>query len=177
MKCQCGSTKTFDECCGPYLSGETFPPTAEALMRSRYTAYTRGDIDYIRKTTFLKSKTEFDSAGTKKWAEEADWKGLQIVSTDQGGENDKKGVVEFIATYVRDGEAIDHHEVSQFRKNEKGHWIFLDGDAHTHKGGEGHHHHHPKIETVKRGAPKVSRNDPCPCGSGKKFKKCCGKTA
>jgi hypothetical protein len=32
----------------------------------------------------------------------------------------------------------------------------------------------PPVETVVRGAPKVGRNDPCPCGSGKKYKKCCG---
>lgn len=176
MKCPCGSNKTFEECCGPYISGEAFPPTAEALMRSRYTAYTRADINYIRKTTLLKSNEDFDFAGTEKWARESTWNGLKILNVEQGGETDKEGVVEFVATYTRDGESIDHHETSQFKKNDKGRWIFKEGDSHTHPGGTGHHHH-PKIETVRRETPKVGRNDPCPCGSGKKFKKCCGKSA
>lgn len=34
-----------------------------------------------------------------------------------------------------------------------------------------------KVETFRRQTPKVGRNDPCPCGSGKKFKRCCGKAA
>jgi preprotein translocase subunit SecA len=34
-----------------------------------------------------------------------------------------------------------------------------------------------KVETFRREAPKVGRNDPCSCGSGKKYKKCCGKAA
>ena len=107
----------------------------------------------------------------KKWANQAEWKTLKILSTEAGAAEDSKGKVEFIASYVQEGEEIEHHEVSRFRKNRHGEWRFVDGDAHTHKGGEAHHHHHARPETV---APKVGRNDPCPCGSGKKYKKCCG---
>ncbi|HDZ20727.1 MAG TPA: hypothetical protein ENH80_11455 [Phycisphaerae bacterium] len=35
----------------------------------------------------------------------------------------------------------------------------------------------PKVETIRRDVQKVGRNEPCPCGSGKKYKKCCGKEA
>ncbi len=171
MKCPCDSNKTFDECCGPYISGEAIPPTAEALMRSRYTAYTKSDVEYIRKTTELKPKAKFDMAGTKKWADESEWKGLKILKVEQGGPTDKLGIVEFVATYVQKGETIEHHEVSTFRKTESGRWIFKDGHAHTHKDGEGHHH--ANIETASGDAPKISRNGPCPCGSGKKYKRCC----
>ena len=50
MRCPCGSNRTYDDCCGPYLEGRSDPPTAEALMRSRYTAYARGAIDYLLAT-------------------------------------------------------------------------------------------------------------------------------
>ena len=96
----------------------------------------------------------------------------KIISTTKGTENDNKGTVEFIATYEQDGEGLDHHEVSQFRKSESGEWFFIDGDAHTHREGEDHHHHKP--QQVVREAAKIGRNDPCTCGSGRKYKKCCG---
>lgn len=143
-------------------------------MRSRYTAYARGDVGYLKKT--LDSPGDFDTAAAKKWASQAEWKGLKILSTEEGQPADAKGKVEFVASYIQDGEEIEHHEVSRFKRNKQGEWRFIDGDAHTHKGGEGHdhHHHHHHAETVVRESPKVGRNDPCPCGSGKKYKKCCG---
>jgi SEC-C motif-containing protein len=69
-------------------------------------------------------------------------------------------MVEFIARYVEKGQTVNHHEIAQFRR-EEGFWYFYDGQA-------------PKPRTIKRETPKVGRNAPCPCGSGKKFKKCCG---
>lgn len=174
--CPCGTAQSFESCCSPYLSGKSFPDTAEKLMRSRYTAYTLGDIDYIKNTLAPESQHDFDAANTKKWAKQSKWLGLKIHNAT-GGTSDKKGTVEFTATYKEKNETLEHHEVSQFRKDEAGHWLFLSGDAHTHKEGEGHHHHHAKPETVVRDAPKIGRNDPCPCGSGKKYKKCHGTAA
>ncbi len=174
MNCPCGSSELFALCCEPFLTGKQVPETAEKLMRSRYTAYTKADVDYIKNTLAPESRSDFDIASTKKWAQEATWKGLKILSTDKGTANDKKGTVEFTATYEIEGETLDHHEVSQFRKNEGGKWLFVEGDAHTHKEGEGHQHHHEKPQTVVRESPKIGRNDPCLCGSGKKYKKCCG---
>lgn len=172
MKCHCGSALNFDVCCEPLLNGKVYAESAEKLMRSRYSAYVLADIDYLKNTLAPESRSDFDPATTKQWAQQAKWKGLKILSTDQGLAGDKKGTVEFIATYEQDGEGLDHHEVSKFRKSDNGHWLFVDGDAHTHK--EGEDHHHPKKQTVVRDQPKIGRNDPCTCGSGKKFKKCCG---
>lgn len=173
MKCSCDSDKTFAECCEPFLNGSAEPRTAEELMRSRYTAYVKHDIGYIKKTLTQESASDFDMAAAKKWAEEVEWKGLKILSTEKGGPSDRDGKVEFCASFVQEGEALEHHEVSTFRKTKQGAWRFVDGEAHTHRAGEGHDHH-ARPETVVRESPKVGRNDPCPCGSGKKFKKCCG---
>ncbi|OFZ29506.1 MAG: hypothetical protein A2622_07195 [Bdellovibrionales bacterium RIFCSPHIGHO2_01_FULL_40_29] len=172
MNCPCGSNQVFELCCEPYLKGKAFPETAEKLMRSRYTAYTQANIEYLRSTLAPESRSDFDPATTQQWAQQAKWKGLKILSTSDGGPQDKKGVVEFIATYEQGGEGLDHHEISQFRKGDNGRWLFIDGEAHTHK--EGEDHHHAKPQTVVRDQPKIGRNDPCHCGSGKKFKKCCG---
>ncbi|MFN5454117.1 YchJ family protein, partial [Bradyrhizobium sp.] len=68
MSCPCGSDLPLDRCCGPYLSGDATPPTAEALMRSRYTAYTRGDIGYIAATLAVDKRAAFDAAAARQWA-------------------------------------------------------------------------------------------------------------
>lgn len=177
MKCPCGSGETFSQCCELFLSNQAMPETAEKLMRSRYTAFTQVDVDYLKKTLAPESRSDFDAASTKQWAQNAKWKGLKILSTQKGGAEDKKGTVEFIATYETDyenkRESLDHHEVAQFRKTDSGQWLFVEGDSHTHKEGEGHQHEKP--QTVVRELPKIGRNDVCACGSGKKYKKCCGR--
>lgn len=176
--CPCGSNLNYAACCEPFITGKALPETAEKLMRSRYTAYTLVDIDYLKKTLAPESRGDFDAAQTKKWAAQAEWKGLEILSTEKGTAADKKGVVEFTATYASEGTTLEHHEVSKFRKDDSGQWFFVDGDSHTHKEGEGHgHHSHAKRETIVRETPKVGRNDACTCGSGKKYKKCCGASA
>lgn len=174
MLCPCGSELLYSNCCEKYLLNKAMPETAELLMRSRYTAFARADIEYLKKTLAPESRTDFDQAETEKWAKSAKWKGLKIISTQKGTADDKKGVVEFTATYEINGEGLDHHEVSQFRKADNGQWYFVEGDSHTHPEGEAHQE---KPQTVVREAPKVGRNDPCICGSGKKYKKCCGKDA
>jgi SEC-C motif domain protein len=142
-------------------------------MRSRYTAFTKVDVDYLRDTTTPQARKVFDTVGTEQWAKGAKWKGLKIENTEKGGVSDSTGIVEFVATYEQDGEMIDHHEVSKFRKTKDGQWLFVDGEAHTHKAGEGHHHEHESQPPQVRTSSKVGRNEQCPCGSGKKFKKCC----
>lgn len=143
-------------------------------MRSRYVAYAKKDINYLQKTVAPQSLSKFDMKATKEWAETAHFKGLKILSTEKGGSSDRKGVVEFMATYTQKGETFDHHEVARFRKDEKDRWFFVEGDSHVHREGDHHHHHHARIEPLVRASPKIGRNDPCSCGSGKKFKKCCG---
>ncbi len=172
MNCPCESNKPLEACCEPFIKGSSYPETAEQLMRSRYTAYVLKDIQYIKKTLARESLSDFDEKASIEWAHNAQWKGLQVLSVKKGQSQDTKGTVEFIAKYSDGNTTLEHHEVSEFRKNNQGHWVFVDGHAHTHEEGQGHHHH--KQETVVREQPKVGRNDPCPCGSGKKFKKCHG---
>ncbi|WP_028973999.1 YchJ family protein [Spirochaeta cellobiosiphila] len=158
-KCPCGSGKDYSKCCSPYLTGEMLPPTAETLMRARYTAYVKHNIDFIEDTHGLDERDQLSVEETRKWAEESTWLGLQIVNVQKGSINDKEGVVEFIASYEQQGIKHDHHETSRFIKKE-GKWYFKEGEV--------------KPTTVIRTGVKVGRNDPCPCGSGKKYKKCCG---
>ena len=177
MMCPCGSATELANCCEPFIQGKKLPETAEKLMRSRYTAYTLKDIAYIKKTLAPESQKDFDEKASKEWADKAEWKSLKVMDVKKGTASDTKGTVEFTATYKEAGKTLEHHEVSEFRKNDKGQWLFVDGHAHTHEEGQGHHHHHHKQETVVREGPKVGRNDPCPCGSGKKYKKCHGANA
>ena len=129
-------------------------------MRSRYAAYTLQEIDYIVATHDPATVSEVDRDSTAQWAKEATWLGLEIVSTRDGGAGDDTGEVEFIARYrVEAGEAV-HHERSSFRRID-GKWFYVTGDM-------------VKAKPVVRAAPKVGRNEPCPCGSGAKYKKCHG---
>ncbi len=159
-KCHCNSDLDFDNCCGPVLSGEKPAATAEALMRSRYSAYVCGEIDYLSESLHPDHRADHDVAATRRWAESADWIGLEIRSTKDGAEGDDEGQVEFIVSYREQGVVRNHHEISRF-KRDAGRWYYVDGDT-------------PKVETFVKDQPKVGRNDPCPCGSGKKYKKCCG---
>jgi SEC-C motif-containing protein len=159
--CPCGTGKQFSECCEPYLKGEKNPSTAEALMRSRYSAFATAAVAYLRETLAPEKRGDFDEKSMKKWAGESQWLGLEIVKTEKGQPSDTTGTVEFIARYKGEGGEIKHHEIAQFKKQASG-WRYWDGEIVGAK---------PFI----RPEPKVGRNDPCPCGSGKKYKKCCGK--
>lgn len=157
--CPCQSGQEYEKCCGPFLGRKQLPETAEALMRSRYTAFTKGDIDYLVESHDPAVSHEVDREGLETWSKNATWRGLEILATDKGGQADSKGQVEFLARYVLGNEEQNHHEISDFVRKD-GRWYFHDGKLIS--------------GTIKRAAPKVGRNDPCPCGSGKKFKKCCG---
>lgn len=158
--CPCGSGKEFSECCEPYLKGIRPAPTAEALMRSRYTAYTLEDVDYLKNTLTPSQQSDFSAEETGKWARESKWQGLEIKETEGGGETDETGSVEFAAHFISNGKAHTHYEKALFEKLD-GRWLYSGMEEN-----EG--------QTVRRDTPKVGRNDPCPCGSGKKHKKCCG---
>jgi len=158
--CPCGSGRAYEDCCGPYISGAAKPGTASALMRARYTAYALKEIDFIVATCLRDEEHGIDIDATRRWSERSKWLGLRIVKTDKGSADDEEGTVEFVATYVMDGLREDHHEISSFVRGAGGEWLFSEGEVIP--------------ETVVREGPKVGRNDPCPCGSGKKYKKCCG---
>ena len=159
--CPCKSGRTFGECCGPVIAGTAKAETAEAVMRARYTCYVTGDIDFLKTSATKAVQEEFDEEASKVWSATAEWHGLEIVKTEGGQKGDKTGIVEFRALYTTNGEFCNHHEVSNFVKEKDG-WKFADGELVGEK-------------PIVREEPKVGRNDPCPCGSGKKYKKCCGK--
>lgn len=156
--CPCGSKQPEAKCCAPLHKGGV-AKTAEQLMRSRYSAYVRGEIDYIIATHDPDTRGDVDREATAQWSKETTWKGLQILATDKGGEADDTGIVEFVATGEARGHEIRHHERSRFRKVD-GRWYFVDGET-------------PKKAPVVKGA-ELGRNEPCHCGSGKKFKRCHG---
>ncbi len=160
MKCPCGSDLDLEDCCSPYIDKGAVAPTVEKLMRARYTAYTQKNIDYIMNTQEVPPE-EWDETyqATSGWAKKAQWLGLEILKVREGGEEDSKGTVEFKARYMMERERHLLHELSHFEKRD-GHWILTEGRQIS--------------GTYRRGEPKVNRNDPCPCGSGKKYKKCCG---
>jgi SEC-C motif domain protein len=156
--CPCGSGAAYALCCEPFITGAKLAATPEQLMRSRYSAYVKVAADYLYETTHPNHRKGYDHEGTRTWAESAEWQGLEIIASS-GGADDLVGQVEFKARYAENGEDKEHHELGQFRKLD-GRWLFTEGKM----GGR------QPITSAK-----VGRNDPCPCGSGSKFKKCCGK--
>ncbi len=159
-RCPCGSERDYSDCCRPLIEGGQKAKTAEALMRARYSAYVKTAVDFIIDSTHTSQRDNYTAEGIEKWSRNSEWRELTIVRTERGGPTDDDGVVEFIARYTEKGKPKSHHEVARFRREEDC-WFFYDGEA-------------PKPQTVKRETPKVGRNAPCPCGSGRKFKKCCG---
>lgn len=158
--CHCGSGKSFDECCKLVIKGKKIPETAEMLMRARYSAFVEKEIDFIMETVSPGHPDNMSREAVKKWADKNDWKKIEIIKVEKGESEDSEGYVEFKAYSTVENVLQAHHEKAKFVKI-KGKWYFEDGEQ-------------VLPEQIKREAPKTGRNDPCPCGSGKKFKKCCG---
>jgi SEC-C motif-containing protein len=150
-RCPCGLHLDYSDCCGLYLSNKAIPKTAEALMRSRYTAYTLGNMDYIKRTMQGKPLVGFNEIEAAKRSESIQWLGLKVIKTCQQDEH--TGIVEFIANYMENGWVKAIREISQFQVIH-GCWFYVDG------------------ELISIPPTKISRNALCPCGSKKKFKAC-----
>ena len=151
--CPCQSNKSYADCCGRFHRGAEFPQTAEQLMRSRYAAYVLKNVPYIVATTVPSQQALLNVPAIQAWAENTQWLGLQILNTETLTK--VQSAVEFNAPFKREkgqGEEGEqaHHERSIFVKID-GHWYFVD----------------PTV-------PLPSMKQPCVCGSGKKFKHCCG---
>ncbi|WP_026146632.1 YchJ family protein [Zestomonas thermotolerans] len=147
--CPCGSGSHLDDCCGRYHAG-TPAPSAEHLMRSRYSAYVLGLIDYLVRTTLPAQQAGLDRAALLAWSSQSTWLGLEVESSEVLGGKPEHAFVTFTARW-HDGQGEQvHRERSGFVQCD-GQWYFLD----------------PTVPL------KSGRNDPCPCGSGLKFKKCC----
>lgn len=146
--CPCGSGLEFQQCCGRLLDGSTFATNAEQLMRSRYSAFSLGKLDYLQASwhpDFVPDDLTIDPA--------VKWIKLRVVDFVDA---ENTAVVEFEASFLVYGRVEGMHERSRF-VCQQGRWLYTDGD--------------PLTPSFK--AHKPARNEPCPCGSGKKYKRCC----
>ena len=153
--CPCCSGKTHAQCCRPLLEGQP-APTAEALMRSRYCAYQQHNTAYLLATTHPGQQAQVRQQGLYQQRSDTQWYKLEIITTESGSTCDQQGMVEFRA-WFRDCENPEkvHHERSSFVRVD-GRWYFVFAGI--------------PLANI----PSVGRNDPCPCGSTRKYKKCCG---
>ncbi|MGF1570869.1 MAG: YchJ family protein [Nodosilinea sp.] len=151
--CSCGSGNAYAACCGPYIAGQAQPPTAEALMRSRYTAFAQRQLDYLIATHHPTQRHPDQRRTLANSLAATTWLGLTVLKTSLGQPADREGMVEFVA-YYRDAELGQVHERSRFVQ-QKDRWFYLNGDQ------------LPPL--IPKG------NASCWCGSGKKFKACHGR--
>lgn len=121
--CPCGTGRRYAECCEPYISGRRHAPNAEALMRSRYTAYTLPDQKYLERTWHARSRPVLNLL-TSDQQKATKWMGLEVLAHSHQG---NKATVEFVARYKVNGRACMLHEVSKF-EYETGQWFYVDGD-------------------------------------------------
>ncbi len=155
--CPCGRGRPLARCCHPYIQQTRPVPDAESLMRSRYTAYVLADITWLLQTWHPSTRPpRLDLSASL--ADGSTWLELQVLATTAGRATDEQGSVEFIARYQQAGRLKSLHETSRFiREADK--WYYVNGLLHP-------------SETIMS---KISRNAACPCGSGRKYKRCCGR--
>lgn len=146
--CPCGSGRSYADCCGRHHAGEP-APTPEALMRSRYSAFVLDLTDYLLATWHAATRPASLAPD-----EATHWVRLEVL---ESGETDDEGRVHFRATFREGRHWGVLEEASRFVR-EAGHWFYRDG--------------RPTLTRLKPG-----RNDVCPCGSGRKFKQCCGRAS
>ena len=129
--CPCGSGSAYDVCCGPYHHGVA-APTAEALMRSRYSAYVLGDVAYLMNTVAPERRYEHDIAAIAAWSASAQWQGtldgqvlgLRVHQSTQDGDDDgATGSVLFSVAFGENGKVRDMRELSEFHR-QGGHWFY-----------------------------------------------------
>jgi SEC-C motif-containing protein len=157
--CPCGGGRTFGECCQPILAGKRAAESAEQLMRSRFTAHVAHDDLYLHRSQLSTSKEPFEPEGEPQRRE---WTRLVIHAHEVGAGGDS-AIVDFTA-YFKEGETEQTHPERSVFQRVDGAWYFVrplrQGPA-----------------PVRSTQAKVGRNDPCPCGSGRKYKQCCLRTA
>lgn len=142
--CPCGTSLPYDHCCGRIHNQPTLATSAEALMRARYSAFEMRLPQYLYDTLHPDQRCEDELLKLEDSINSTEWLSLRILSASETQ-------VEFIAFY-KASPVGQLHESSRFLF-EGDRWYYVDGDV---------------LPSVKLG-----RNDPCPCGSGKKIKQCC----
>ena len=148
--CYCKSGKSYENCCAIFHQLQRKPETCEQLMRSRFSAFILQLGEYL----FNTYHPDFRGQLTVEQLSEKslNWCNLQIIDSKDEATT---GFVEFKAWYILDGQLACHHEGSNFVKHQE-QWFYCDGTIYP-----------------EQKSGKIARNMPCPCGSGKKYKKCC----
>lgn len=150
-QCKCGMNKSFEQCCGPLLSGRLSAETPEQLMRSRYCAFVFKNAGYLLQSHLPSAHAVAEQESLRNTFSKTEWLGLRILHAVN--DHRDQGQVEFVAFYRDDQYPLGQiHELSQFVRREHS-WFYLSGQF------------LPPI--------KLQRNERCICGSGKKFKHCC----
>jgi len=162
--CPCGSSQDYTACCEPIHHNHSLAKTPEQLMRSRYSAHVKGLVDYVVETYHPSCNAEQQRDEIAQ-SIESDWCGLEVISTASGKDNNE-GFVTFKAFFNQDNEQYCLEECSRFVR-EDDLWFYIDGTFPAEQRPD------PRLNQPVNQL-KVGRNDPCICGSGKKFKKCCG---
>ncbi len=148
-QCPCGSNLPFSSCCKIIIEDHSKAKTAEQLMRSRYTAFIQKNDKHILCSWDEKTRPE----SLNHEDHPVSWLSLTVNESKEGGENDLTGSVQFTATYIENGQLSELNELSTFKKKDEL-WFYVNGQCNVKK-------------------EKIARNSTCPCGSGKKFKRCC----
>jgi len=154
--CRCGSSQPFSRCCEPFLKGLAKPSTAEQLMRSRFTAFSLHDFEYLLDTLHPNKRQADELVSLQESAQNTVWIQLAILQTELGQAGDTEGIVEFTASFAEDGEFYQLQERSNFIFEQQ-QWFYTEGSN--------------QVNPINL---KIGRNDLCWCHSGKKFKKCHG---
>jgi SEC-C motif-containing protein len=158
--CFCGSGKELCACCGPIVEGTAFARTPEELMRARFTAHCRRDYAFLVDSTHPEHRGDVSEEEISRWASHVEWTDLEVHAASPG-ETDDTGTVSFTARFTIKNTPQELREDATFAVHE-GRWYYVDGHVHGQ-------------EPYVREQARIGRNDPCPCGSGRKFKKCCGR--
>ncbi|MFT5602715.1 MAG: SEC-C motif-containing protein [Flavobacteriales bacterium] len=124
MNCPCGNTKPYLKCCEAIHFGKKQAHTAEQLMRSRFTAFTMANGDYLMSSHHTSTRPESEKDEIVSWAKSVKWLHLEIINTIAGQESDTKGTVEFKAHFKEGFFKRNIHENSKFIK-EDGKWVYL----------------------------------------------------
>ena len=146
--CPCGSNKSLNDCCAPIIQGKCIANTPEKLMRSRYSAYVLRNREYLLESWDIMYRPESIS-----FEHEIRWLRLEIIDTHKFRSEDNTGNVSFIATSICDDTLVEMQEKSTFIKK-NGVWLYQKRE----------------LTTTRK---TIALNGKCPCGSGKKFKRCC----
>ena len=165
--CPCGTEFLYTDCCGPLIRGVGHADSAEDLMRSRYTAFTLKNWEYLKNSLCPDERSlvmDFESS-----QKDICWERLEVLESKRGGVFDKDGEVTFKAYFEQAGIKKTLEETAKFLKVQ-GKWFYSQRRSKTIS----------EVKSIsknplKHKKNKIGRNEPCPCNSGKKFKKCCGK--